>query len=353
MWRRAEFWLRVAAAAVIVLLPMVAPGILFPFGLSLFLAILLKPLADGIQKGICRMGIPKFPYDVSIVAAFLIFLTVLYLIATYVLVPFGRQFQEFIKQVPDLLDEVQQAILALEEQYNVAEMPEEGKRLIGNILGKLGNYTLSLASFSLSAVFSLASTMVELIVVPVITFYMIKTGGRFVRGFITLFPESYRPHLTKLFEEMHRVLSAYIVGQLSLSVLMTVVVFLGMLALGIPYPLVIGLLAGVVEMVPVVGPIVGAIPPILLGLAESSGLAAKVLIFYIIVQQTDSHLVMPKLMGSVTNVHPVAIILGVLVGGQLYGIVGMMVAVPVLAVLQILLRHMWFYETYKNKGGKE
>lgn len=348
MWRSAEFWLRVTAAMVIVLLPIVAPGILFPFGLSLFLAILLKPLATGIQKAICRMGLTKFPYDVSIVAAFLIFLAVLYLIATYVLVPFGRQFQEFIKQVPAVLNEVQQAILRLEAQYSVSAMPQEGKQLIGSLLEKLGNYTLSLASFSLSAVFTLASTMIELIVVPVITFYMIKMGGRFVRGFIVLFPETYRPHLSRLFEEMHRVLSAYIVGQLSLSVLMTVVVFLGMLALGIPYPLVIGLLAGVVEMIPVVGPIVGAIPAILLGLAESSGLAVKVLIFYIVVQQLDAHLVMPKLMGSVTNVHPVAIILGVLVGGQLYGIVGMMVAVPVLAVLQILLRHMWYYDTYKK-----
>ncbi len=352
MWRSAEFWLRVTAAAILVLLPIVAPGILFPFGLSLFLAILLKPLANGIQKAICRMGLVKFPYDLSIIVAFLIFLTVLYLIATYVLVPFGRQFQEFIKQVPILLNEVQQALLQMEAQYNVAAMPQEGKQLIGSILEKIGNYTLSLASFSLSAVFSLASTMVELIVVPVITFYMIKIGGRFVRGFIALFPQNYRPHLTRLFEEMNRVLSAYIVGQLSLSVFMTVVIFLGMLALGIPYPLVIGLLAGVVEMIPVVGPIVGAVPAILLGLAESSGLAVKVLIFYIVVQQLDAHLVMPKLMGSVTNVHPVAIILGVLVGGQLYGIVGMMVAVPVLAVLQILLRHMWYYDTYKSKGGE-
>lgn len=352
MWRSAEFWLRVTAAAILVLLPIVAPGILFPFGLSLFLAILLKPLANGIQKAICRMGLVKFPYDLSIIVAFLIFLTVLYLIATYVLVPFGRQFQEFIKQVPILLNEVQQALLQMEAQYNVAAMPQEGKQLIGSILEKIGNYTLSLASFSLSAVFSLASTMVELIVVPVITFYMIKIGGRFVRGFIALFPQNYRPHLTRLFEEMNRVLSAYIVGQLSLSVLMTVVIFLGMLALGIPYPLVIGLLAGVVEMIPVVGPIVGAVPAILLGLAESSGLAVKVLIFYIVVQQLDAHLVMPKLMGSVTNVHPVAIILGVLVGGQLYGIVGMMVAVPVLAVLQILLRHMWYYDIYKSKGGE-
>ena len=79
----------------------------------------------------------------------------------------------------------------------------------------------------------------------------------------------------------------------------------------------------------------------------------KVIVFYIIVQQLDSHLIMPKLMGSIINVHPVAIILGVLVGGHLYGIVGMMVAVPLLAVLQVILKHMWFYERYKSGWEKE
>lgn len=190
--------------------------------------------------------------------------------------------------------------------------------------------------------------MVELIIVPIITFYMIKRGDDFCRSFIRLFPAAYEEHLRILFHEIHYVLSAYIRGQLALCILMAIVVFIGMMALGIPYPLVIGLLAGLVEMVPILGPIIGAVPPALLGLTQSSGVMLKVIVFYIIVQQLDSHLIMPKLMGSIINVHPVAIILGVLVGGHLYGIVGMMVAVPLLAVLQVILKHMWFYERYKS-----
>ena len=353
MWRSAEFWLRIAACGIVLLTLYLAPQILFPFGISLFLAILLKPLADLIQKTVLRCGIRIFPYDLSIVGAFVIFLAALYLIGTYVLVPFGRQFQEFVLEIPELIEEVQQAIVNIEAQYKVAALPAEGKQILSQILQKIGGYTLSLASFSISAVFSLASTMVELVVVPVITFYMIKMGASFVRGFIALFPKQYEAHLTNLFAEMHRVLSAYISGQLTLSVLMTFVVFIGMMVLGIPYPLVIGLLAGIVEMIPVVGPIAGAIPPILLGLTESSSLALQVLFFYIVVQQLDSHIIMPKLMGSIINMHPVAIILGVLVGGHLRGIVGMMIAVPLLAVLQIVLRHMWFYNRYSKQEGKK
>ena len=78
-----------------------------------------------------------------------------------------------------------------------------------------------------------------------------------------------------------------------------------MVVLGIPYPLVIGLLAGVVELIPIIGPLVGAIPPMLLGLLQSSSVMIKVIIFYVIVQQLDAHIIMPKLMGSVIKVHPV------------------------------------------------
>ena len=144
-------------------------------------------------------------------------------------------------------------------------------------------------------------------------------------------------------------LNAYLRGQLLLSVIMAFVVFLGMWSMNIPYPLVIGLLAGVVEMIPLIGPIIGAIPPVFLALLQGTGVMAKVIIFYIIVQQLYGHFFMPKLMGSIIDVHPVAIIAGVLIGGQLFGIVGMMISVPLVAVLQVILRHMWFYDKYKMR----
>lgn len=351
MKRGAEFWLRCISAVFVVAMIILVPAILFPFGLSLILAILLKPLANTFQKMAMRGGLSRFPYDFSIGASFLVFIAAVYLIATYVLVPFVKEFKAFAASVPGIINEIQIAITALESQYNLNDMPPEFKQLVATALEKVGTYTLSFASLSLSAVFSLASTVIELIVVPIITFYMMKKGDVFCRKFISLFPGKYENHLTLLFKEIHYVLSAYIRGQLALSVLMTFVVFLGMVFLDIPYPLVIGLLAGVVEMVPVLGPIIGAVPPVLLGLAAGSGVMVKVILFYVIVQQLDAHLVMPKLMGSIIRVHPVAIILGVLVGGHLYGVIGMMISVPLLAVLQVLLKHMWFYDQYKGNPG--
>ena len=345
----AELWMRIAIVLFFVILVIAAPMVLFPFTVSLIIAILLNPLAHWIHEHVKLFGgLKKLPYDVAILISFAIFVAVIYMIIIHIFVPFVSEFREFIKGIPDMMIAVQQAIPELERQYQLSLMPPEAKNFVARIIQDVGEYTLKLAQFSLSAIFSFASTVVELIVVPFITFYMMKKGGYFVQVFIGLFPDRYHDHLENLFKEIHFVLNAYIRGQLILSVIMAFVVFVGMWSMDIPYPLVIGLLAGVVEMVPLIGPIIGAIPPVLLGLLQGSSVMVKVIIFYIIVQQLDGHFFMPKLMGSIIDVHPVAIIAGVLIGGQLFGVVGMMISVPLVAVLQVILRHMWFYNRYKG-----
>lgn len=348
MRRDAEFWMRISVVAGFLALIIAAPVVLFPFTVSLVIAILLNPLAKWIHEHVKLFGgLKQLPYDVAILFSFAIFVAVIYMIIIHIFVPFITEFRAFIKGVPDMVVAVQQAIPELERQYQLSLLPPEAKNFVSRIIQDVGEYTLKIAQFSLSAIFSFASTVIELIVVPFITFYMMKKGSAFIHGFIGIFPDRFHGHLSKLFEEIHFVLNAYIRGQLLLSFIMAFVVFLGMWSMNIPYPLVIGLLAGVVEMIPLVGPIIGAIPPVLLGLMQGSAVMVKVIVFYVVVQQLDGHFFMPKLMGSIIDVHPVAIIAGVLIGGQLYGILGMMISVPLVAVLQILLRHLWFYNRYK------
>lgn len=351
MKKSAEFWLRVVIVAFFFAIIICAPIVLFPFGISLIIAILLSPLAHHIQKLICRSGLKKWPYDLSIILSFLIFIGVLCFIAIHIFVPFINELREFIKSLPATFLALQQAIPAFEAKYDLNLLPPEIQKFIIGIIQDIGEYTIKIAQFSVSAIFSFAGTLIELIVVPFITFYMMKRGQYFTRMFIGFFPEKYHAHLQQICKELHFVLRAYVHGQLLLCALMAIVVFIGMWIMDIPYPLVIGLLAGVVELVPIIGPVVGAIPPILLGLLQGTGVMMQVIIFYVIVQQIDSHFVMPKLMGSIIDVHPLAIIAGVLIGGSLFGIIGMIISVPVVAVIQIILRHMWFYEKYKKING--
>lgn len=348
MRKGVEFWLRVAITLALVLLVIAAPSVLLPFIVSLVITILLNPVAGKVYALSQKYRLKWFPYDFAIIISFALFIAVIYLIVVHIFVPFVSEFQEFIKGVPEMMSAVQQMIPELEKQYQLNVLPPEVKSFLAKIVQDIGEYTLKLAQFSISAIFSFASTVIELIVVPFITFYMMKSGSAFINGFIHIFPERFHNHLNHLFKEIHFVLNAYIRGQLILSTLMALVVFIGMWALNIPYPLVIGLLAGIVEMIPLIGPIIGAVPPVLLGLLQGSAVMIKVIVFYIIVQQLDGHLVMPKLMGTIINVHPVSIIAAVLICGHILGVLGMMIAVPLVAVLQILLKHMWFYDRYRN-----
>lgn len=251
----AEFWMRIGIALFFFGLVLAAPMILFPFTVSLVLAILLNPLAKFIHEHIrvCR-GMAKMPYDIAILISFAIFISIVYMIIVHIIVPFIGEFRAFVKGIPDMVTAVQQAIPEIERQYQLSLMPPEAKNFISRIIQDIGEYTLKVAQFSLSAIFSFASTVVELIVVPFITFYMMKRGSYFVHVFIGFFPERFHHHLETIFKEIHFMLNAYLRGQLLLSVIMAFVVFLGMWAMNIPYPLVIGLLAGVVEMIPLIKP---------------------------------------------------------------------------------------------------
>jgi predicted PurR-regulated permease PerM len=140
---------------------------------------------------------------------------------------------------------------------------------------------------------------------------------------------------------MSLVISAYIRGQVIISIIIGIFVFSGMYLLGVDYPLVLGLLAACTESIPIIGPIVGSVPAIMLAYLISPTLAFKVIIFYILVQFIENQIVVPNIMGHTIDLHPVVIIISLLIGGQLWGIIGMMLAVPAAALLRVLIKQLW------------
>jgi len=105
--------------------------------------------------------------------------------------------------------------------------------------------------------------------------------------------------------------------------------------------LVLGLLAAATESIPIIGPIIGSVPAIMLAYLVSPILAFKVIIFYITVQLIENHIVVPNIMGHTIDLHPVIVIISLLIGSQLWGIIGMMLAVPAAAILRVLIRQLW------------
>ena len=208
------------------------------------------------------------------------------------------------------------------------------QRELGNLSGNLFTVTKSIFDHLITIIFLL-----------VLTFYLLLERQGLEKRVSTLFVGQ-ELRVKKLIVEVEEKLGAWFRGQLILSVMISVLCYLGLTILQIPYALPLAIVAGFLEVVPVIGPIISAIPAILLGLTISPVLAAGVAAMYFIIQQMESHVIVPQIMNKAVGLNPLVVILAIAVGGRLLGIGGALLAVPITVVIQVIV-------TDVLKGGKE
>jgi predicted PurR-regulated permease PerM len=196
-----------------------------------------------------------------------------------------------------------------------------------------------------------AKNIVEVVVLPVLAFYFLIDGRKLKHEFIALTPRSKLHETMRIVNEFNRIMRAFIVGQVILCVLAGVVVGVGLAALGVKYPMVMGVLAGLTRAIPIIGPIIGGIPIILLTLATKGvPTALGVLGFFTFLHFAESKFIMPLLIGDRMELHPVVIIVvliaggeigGLLIGGSLGSLLGMFFAAPVASIVRVMVRRYW------------
>lgn len=343
MPRSPVFWFRTTIIVILIALLSQVTSIYLPVILSLVLVFMLNPIVERCCRIPCLFGRGELPRSVGILLAFILTGVGFFAIAAFIFLPFIREFNEFVVDLPRLLKKVQILMIGLQQQASLIEIPDNVRDLVNQGIAKATAFSVDLAQRIVNAVFSFASQVVELVVVPVLSYYLLKDWRSLHSGFINAFSPSVRNHLRSVLGDMGSVISGYIQGQLIISLIMGVLVFIGMVAMGVSYPLVLGLLAALTETIPVVGPVIGAVPAIVLAFLISPELAVKVILFYIVIQQVENHLIVPKIMGHSIDLHPILVVVSLLIGASLYGVVGMIVAVPVAALLQVLTRHLWYY----------
>ncbi|MGH7195332.1 MAG: AI-2E family transporter [Candidatus Saccharimonadales bacterium] len=184
-----------------------------------------------------------------------------------------------------------------------------------------------------SAIFKVSKNVVELLVglatIVVVTLYWLASYDRSRATLISYFPKKYRPRASDIWNRIEKKLVSWVKAQILLSLAVGVIVWIGALLIGLPFAGVLGLISGLLEIIPTLGPIAAAIPGVLLALTVSVKTALVTLILYVVVQQIENHLLAPVLLGRTVKLHPIIIIFSLLVGAELYGILGALLAVPV------------------------
>ncbi|RYM05268.1 AI-2E family transporter [Sporolactobacillus sp. THM7-7] len=193
---------------------------------------------------------------------------------------------------------------------------------------------------------SLIKSFFTLVIVPFLAFYFLKDANRIKKGAVRLIPEKWRERTVNVFSEMDRSLGNYIRGQLTVCAILAVLAALGLWILKVPYPIALGVFIGATDIIPYFGPLIGALPAVLFAATQSVYAVLGVLLMILLIQFLEGNVIEPLVVGKSADIHPLYIMLSLGIGGEIAGIVGMLLAVPVFIVLRISARHMkGFFQT--------
>ncbi len=322
--------------------------ILSPFLVSILLAYMGDPIVDFLE-------LHKFSRTWGVVAVFVL-LSLILLVLLLVLVPMiGRQLVRLYELTPQIIDWLQHSALPwLQLQLGVdgdVSSLNQIKKLFSENIGKTTDIAQLLLSQVTSSSLAFLGWLANMLLIPVVTFYLLRDWDILVAKMRRLLPRKREGLTVQLIGECHEVLGAFMRGQLLVMLALGIVYAVGLMMVGLELGLLIGLLAGLASLVPYMGFAVGITAALAAGLfqfgVDPYPLLGIVAVFTV-GQLLEGMLLTPLLVGDRIGLHPVAVIFAILAGGQLFGFTGVLLALPVAAVIMVLLRHV--HELYKESN---
>ncbi len=296
--------------------------------LVLLMALLFAVVLSGPVNYLARRGIPKV---LGVLAVLGCFVVALWLASVAVIPVIQEQAEQFISDFPALLDEVQGLVASL------------GGTDLRSLLER-GEETLS-SNVTLSSVLNLGRSITEGIslglVAFIVTVYLVVHPTMLVDGFVSLFPAGRRERVRDVLGKMYQAVRKWFLGQLSAMVIIGALTTIALYIIGIPYAFFIGALSGILAFIPLVGTFISLIPQVILALAVDPVLVVWVVLSSIAIHQIEAHVIHPIVMSRAVTLHPVVVVSAILIMGTLFHVIGLLLAVPLVAALSVLVRELW------------
>jgi len=300
--------------------------VLLVFFLGILLAEAIRPLAGKLRT----WGIPR---GLSVLLIYLLLVLLFTGLGMLVFPPFYAQIRTLARQLPALFQVLQQAIPRLSQISQELGLAEQVRQLGGQLATLLTAQAGALAAVPLQ----LFTVLLGLVSVLVIAYFWLSATEALDRALVSRLPGYQATFLRSLATELSGRAGGWLRGQIALMFFVGVVTFVGLLVLGVPYPVALAVWASITEIIPIVGPFLGAIPAVLVAFTVSPWLALATAVLYLVIQQLEGNILVPKVMERAVGLHPLVVLLAVLVGGSLRGIIGIVVAVPLAAALQVIV----------------
>jgi len=329
----------------------VARQVLLPFILGLVLAYLLLPLVNWLERHMpARLQGGKAARAVAILLTYLLLIILIAGIVAFFIPLVVEQVNILIEHWPALASRVENWGTTGWGWYNdfiriVESISPSWRETIESGLKNLAAEIIVVVQNGLVAtvrtISSTVSFIIGLVVIPFWLFYILLDESQVKSGVMRALPLQLRSDVSCMARLIDDVLSAYIRGQLLLCLFVGTMATLSLLIIGVPFALLLGLIAGILELLPYVGPILGAIPAVVVALLSDPGSALWAVIAFVAIQQVENLVLVPRISGQSVKLHPALVMIVLVVGNEVAGFWGMLIAVPVTAVIRDIFKYLY------------
>jgi predicted PurR-regulated permease PerM len=317
-------------------------GILLVIVLAIFFAYLISPLVELVRRPFNARGRERvMPQGLAIGVVYLVIFGSL-LIGAWVLTPrLGAQMADIAKQAPDYVVNAQKRAERLNNVLEELHLPrawrESANKTVTGAITEAGNYV---AGEGLGSALNVLGFLPYLVLIPILAFFFLKDADSFRQSALMMLPQGrIRWRGDEFFQDINSTLAAYIRAQLTSCLIIGTVCGVGFAIFDVRYALVLGVVAGLLEFIPLLGPLVVAVVAGTVAGFDSGTKAVAVLVFLGVLRIVQDYVLYPRIIGSGIHLHPLAVILAILAGHELAGVAGIFLAIPVIAVLTVTYRH--------------
>ncbi|EZH65239.1 lipoprotein [Bacillaceae bacterium JMAK1] len=308
--------------------------------IPVLLAGLLFYITEPLQRRLVRY-MPKWTSALAILGIVAVFIAIM---ASLILDPLIEEANNFIQNVPMIFQQFEAMVVQFLNDDGT--FPIDLEQTFGSVLDSIEDIIIVGSSYLVSFLSGAVSAALTLILVPFFFFFMLKDHEKFAPALYNLFQGERREWFKKLLSEVDFALKSYVQGQVLAAFILAVLLFTGYSLIGLEYALLLALLAFLLNMIPFLGPWLAFFPAFVIALIQDPVLTIWVSLITLAVQQAESNLITPNIMGKKLSVHPLTVITLVLAAGNIAGFIGMIVAIPTYAVLKVIVINI--YEKRQN-----
>ncbi|MFW5992311.1 MAG: AI-2E family transporter [Halanaerobiaceae bacterium] len=306
--------------------------VLIPFVLGVILAYLFYPVVKYLRQ-------KNIPRTWAIYILFLVFL-ILGIIFTIIIIPsFINELENLTKTIPEYINAIDSYMDYLNREYHRVHLPSIIKEVIDRTLNKVEEQVINFIENLTELIINSLSMIISLVITPFITYYLLKDLDKLKKNILCYVPRGKRRLVLKLGKEINKVFVGYLRGQIWVSIFVGILSSIGLLFFNVRFHLLLGIFAGITNMIPYIGPLLGGIPAVFIALLSSPVKAISIIVLFLVIQQLEGSIISPKIISKRVGLHPLTVIFALLAGAELSGVWGLLFAVPVAGSIKVIVKY--------------